>query len=375
MIEKAKNQDKLYSVDFIRFIFSAVIVYYHIFHTNIKSVAEGLPMYEKLFADCAFGGAAVECFFIISGYFLYKSFRKRPDISVTEFAYNKFARLWPVVAVYCLISIVLFGFDGYDALYHLLFLQAAGFKTKVTGILWYISPLFIVMVFMFAFYKNTKDKKKYNLFLAAAVYFSYVMVINDCGKVFGRDNIYGIFSLSVLRAVAGIGLGYLVAVLQKQIESLDFVKKFKGTRVTNTLIFAAVSVVEITSFYYLMRYFLDSRNSYDQQFISVILFTAFFACLLTKRGIFTLIFNNKFFGFFGKYAYSIYVMQQISFNILKRTLWQNADYVSSHFLRTVLISTAFAVVLGTVTYYAVEKPCSILLSKFGRKLFAKSGRE
>lgn len=372
MSEKIKNSDKLYSVEFVRFIFAAVIVYYHILHSNIKGAAIDLPIYGRLYDDCAFAGSAVECFFIISGYFLYKSFQRRPNIPVLEFAYNKFARLWPVLAVYSLIGLLFFNFNGYDSFYNMFFLQAVGVTPDVSGITWYVSPLFIVMIFMFAFYKNTKDKKKYNLFLAVAVYFSYVMIINDCSKVFGRHTIYGVFSIAVLRAVAGIGLGYLIAVVQNNIKSLDFVKNFRGGKLKNALIFIAVSAIEVTSFYYLMRHFLDSQNSIQQQFFVVLLFTLFFVCLLIRRGIFTLLFNNKFFGFLGKYSYSIYMMQQISFNILKQTFWQNSDYVTSHFVRTLAISTAFSVLFGIATYYAVEKPFGALLSKFGKKLFARN---
>lgn len=375
MTERIKNSDKLYSVEFVRFIFAAVIVYYHILHSNIKGAAEGISMYGRLYDDCAFAGAAVECFFIISGYFLYKSFQRRPNTSVLEFAYNKFVRLWPVLAVFLLIGVLFFHFNGYESFYCALFLQAAGVTPDVSGITWYVSPLFIVMEFMFAFYKNTKDKKKYNLFLAVLVCFSYVMVINDCSKVFGRHNIYGIFSAAVLRAVAGIGLGYLIAVVERQIKSLDFVKKFKGKRFENVLIFIVISAIEATTFYFMMRHFLDSQNSFPQQFFVVLLFTAFFSCLLTGRGIFTLLFNNKFFGFLGKYSYSVYMMQQIAFYILQKVFWENSKYTAyleNHFVRTLIISTVLTVLFGIITYYVVEKPCSILLTKFGRKLFAKS---
>lgn len=375
MSEKIKNSDKLYSVEFVRFIFAAVIIYFHILHSNIRGVAIDLPIYSRFYADCAYAGAAVECFFIISGYFLYKSFQRKPDISVLEFAYNKFARLWPVLAAFLLIGLLFFYFNGYNSFYNMFFLQAAGVTTEVSGITWYISPLFIVMVFMFAFYKNTKDKKKYNLFLAVIVYFSYVMVINDCSKIFSRHNIYGIFSAAVLRAIAGMGLGYLIAVVSEKIKNLDSVKNFKGNWFQNTIIFILVSAAEIASFYFMMHHFLDSQNSIDQQFFVVLLFTVFFSCLLSKRGIFTLLFNNKLFGFLGKYSYSIYVMQQIAFYILQKVFWGNADYTAyleNHFLRTLIISTALSILFGIAAYYIVEKPFGILLSRFGKKLFAKN---
>ncbi len=211
------------------------------------------------------------------------------------------------------------------------------------------------------------------MFLAVFVYFSYVMVINDCSKVFGRHTIYGVFSIAVLRAVAGIGLGYLIAVVSEKIKNLDYIKNFKGNWFQNTLIFILVSAAEIASFYFMMRHFLDSQNSMQQQFFVVLLFTVFFVCLLSRRGVFTLLFNNKFFGFLGKYSYSIYMMQQIAFYILQKVFWENFDYtvyLENHFLRTLIISTVLTILFGIITYYAVEKPFGILLSRFGKKLFA-----
>jgi len=372
MKSKGLKEGRLYSVEFIRFVFAGIIVYYHILHSNIKGVAEGLPIYERLYGSCAFAGAIVECFFIISGYFLFKSFQRRPDISTMEFAYNKFARLWPLLAVYLLIGYNFFYFNGYECFYNALFLQAAGVTTEVSGITWYVSPLFFTMIFLFALYKSFKDKNKFNLLLGVLVYFSYAVLVNNCGGSFSRINIYGFLSLAVLRAVAGLGLGYLIAVAEMRFKGLEAVKNFKPNAFKKALIFIIVSATEIITMYFMLRHFFDSQNSIKQEFFVVLLFSIFFICLLSKKGIFTLLFNNKLFGFAGKYSYSVYMMQQIAFCILQRTFWLNTAYVENHFVRTLLISTALSIAFGIVAYYVVEKPCYMLLSKFGKKLFSKN---
>mgnify|MGYP001522122991 CR=1 FL=1 len=65
----AKNE-KLYSVEFLRFIFACVIVYFHFLHTNIMNYTGGSAFYQKLADNCS-GDKLVECFFILSGFFLF----------------------------------------------------------------------------------------------------------------------------------------------------------------------------------------------------------------------------------------------------------------------------------------------------------------
>jgi len=372
MTDTIVKPQKLYSVEFVRFVFAAIIVYYHILHSNIQGAAEGMPIYERLYDNCAYAGAIVEAFFIISGYFLFKSFLHKPNLSVKEFAYNKFARLWPVLALYLLIGLIFFYFNPYDCFYNALFLQAVGVTPKVSGITWYVSPLFFTMIFLFALYKNFKNKTKFHLLLGVFVYFSYVLLVNNCGTVFGRDTIYGVFSLSVLRAVAGLGLGYLIGAAVQSFEKLDYVRNDKGNRFSGAVIFLVVSAAEIISLYFMMRHFFDAQNSMKQEFFFVLLFTVFFLCLISRKGIFTVLFNHKLFGFVGKYAYSIYMMQQIAFYILQKTFWQNTAYMHAHFVRTLVISTALSIVFGIAVYYIVEKPSYYFLTKFGKRLFAES---
>ncbi len=64
---------RLHNIEFLRFLFAIIIVYFDILHSNIMKFVgnnEGYYLLQKL-SDNA--GWIVECFFIISGYFLYKS--------------------------------------------------------------------------------------------------------------------------------------------------------------------------------------------------------------------------------------------------------------------------------------------------------------
>lgn len=185
------------------------------------------------------------------------------------------------------------------------------------------------------------------------------------------ETVNGFISLGLLRALGGIGVGYLIAVCLQSIKNMPSVRSFKPNKIQNFIICAIISVFEIGSLAMLMCHFLFVNKTYDNHFLVVIAFSVLFVCMVSTKGLLSRIFNNKFFGFFGKYAYSIYVMQTISFWILRDYVWKNSDYILNHGLRCIIISIAFAVAVGIITYYAVEKPCSKILKKFGNKLFSK----
>ena len=71
-----KRAEELYSVDFLRFIFAMIIVYFHIFHDNIMKFTNNSGFYKNLYEN-ANGDVLVECFFLLSGFFMFYSFKKR----------------------------------------------------------------------------------------------------------------------------------------------------------------------------------------------------------------------------------------------------------------------------------------------------------
>lgn len=366
-----KKSTRLYNVEAIRFLFSVIIVYYHILHSNIMNFTGGSSFYERLAFQSSNASLIVECFFIISGYFLYKSYCRKPDLSVKEFVYNKVARLWPMLLVYEFIILIFFSGKPYVLFFNVLFLQCNGISFDYQGINWYISPLFWCLIFYFVLLKCTKDKRKTNLFIAVLVYFSYMMNLRATNGDFGRDVEYSIISLALFRAVAGVGLGYLIGVCVDSVKNLPSVKKFQPGKMENAVISIVISVLEIGFFALLLVQLLYKDKAYQNKFIAVILFTGLFVCMLTGKGILSVITNNKVFGFFGKYAYSIYVMQQISFYIMQKTIWQNEAFVQNHALRCIAVSVLISVLFGIAAYYIIEKPAAALFKRFGKKLFKK----
>ena len=132
---------------------------------------------------------------------------------------------------------------------------------------------------------------------------------------------------------------------------------------TDRSAFCLASDMEILTLSMLLVDFFYSKKAYDNQFIVVILFPAFFACLLTRKGIFSRLTDHKFIGLPGRYAYSIYVMQEVAFEVLKKTLWKNTSFLRDYPIAAIAVSIMLTMSLGILTYHMVEKPAAAWLKK------------
>ena len=352
------QKTRLHNIDFLRFLFAIIIVYYHILHSNIiPFIGENE---EYLFLQSHNGNAwiIVECFFIISGFFLFQSWKQK-NTSVLEFTVRKFIRLWPVLFFSIAISVLFFNANKFSSIFNVLFLQCIGVSLDYQGINWYISPLFWGSLFYYAILK------KYNfqtttICIAVITYLGYAININTLDGSFGRETIFGFVNLALARALAGLGLGYLIAFSLEQLNRCKI--RFKGT---NSLLFQLLKIVlftaiELSCFVFLMAFFVLGLD-YKNKAIVVIIFSLLLICFILRKGLVSRILNHAVFGFAGKYAYSIYVMQQICFWVLQRTLWRTQ--IINNVLLCIGLSIMFCGIIGILTYYTIERPASRLISK------------
>lgn len=346
---------KYYNIEFVRFIFSLLIVYYHILHSNIMNYTNGNSIYQILADYSCYAGFIVECFLILGGYFLFNTFVKKPDLDWKHFAFNKIARLWPVLAFSIIIGIIFFHSKIYPSIFNILFLQCIGISLEYKGITWYVSPFFWGTLFYFALLKSIRFNLA-NLLIAIITYFSYVININYCDGGFGRGVIYQIIDLSLLRVLGGLGLGYLLGLFISVLPPTNILENIhsKHTTFIQTVIF---SIAEIGTLIFLLLYFMYSKIAYKNHFIIVIAFIILLYCLIQGHGIMSQALNTlKVMGSLGKYAYSIYIMQQTAFYILQKSLWKSTVFVTSHVFLCIGISIIFCVIIGMLTYHLVEYP-------------------
>lgn len=362
MQRNMERKQKYYNIEFLRFAFAICIVYFHLLHSFMMDYTGGCDLYLRLAEQSKYAKYIVECFFIISGYFLYHTIRKHPDMTTQSFVIRRVIRLWPALACSIIISAVFFGKSIYASFVDLLFLQSSGLATDWQGLNWYVSAFFVVEIFYFVLYKCFHNSSKMKLLICMLIYFGYEININAMDGGFGRTMFHGIINLGMARAVAGIGLGYMFAIEWTAITERWKQQKSSRERPDNRG-FWIISALEILTLSMLLVDFFYSRKAYENQFIVVILFPVFLACLLTRKGIVSRLTDYKFVGLPGKYAYSIYVMQEVAFAILKRTLWKNTDFLRDYPVAAIVTSVFLTAALGILTYYLVEQPSARFLKK------------
>ena len=110
----------------------------------------------------------------------------------------------------------------------------------------------------------------------------------------------------------------------------------------------------------MFKWFLFGKN-YMNSFMVIIVFVILFICFIKSNGLLSQLLDKKLFSILGRYAYSIYVMQQIAFYVLQKTLWKTAivDNVSV----CLTISLVFCTLIGVATYHLIEQPCTKLYTK------------
>lgn len=344
---------KIRNIEALRFIFAIIIVYYHIMHNNLFKLYENFSVLQNFQKASTDGCIIVELFFVISGFFLYKTFEKHKSNTVFSFALNKLFRLWFVFAfaILCCFVMSIFGltkFNGYAEFLNLLFMQCNGISFSFKGINWYVSSFFWAILFYFVLLK-TCSRNIANFLIALMTYFGYVGLVHIG---FGRDVAYNFISLGVLRGLAGIGFGYLVALL---IENLSNVTM--NFKINRAISFISASAVEIYCFIFLMQNFVFHKISYRNPMLFVFTFAILLILFVYKKGLLSTLLDNKLSEFLGKYSYSIYVMQQVVFYILQNTLWKNESLVLNHIYICLTISIIFSVITGIIVYHLVEKPC------------------
>lgn len=351
---KIKNRSKLKNVEFIRFFFAVSIVYFHLLHSAMMPYTGEAEIYTYLAEQSKYAKYIVECFFIMSGYFLYGSLLRYPEQKTMDFLSKKIIRLWPVLAISTVFSMIFLDVPVSEGILNLFFLQSTGLTTGWKGLNWYVSAFFFAEVFYFLLYRTLKNSRTMKIVVCMLVYFGYVLNIVTTDGGFGRKVVYGVFSLAIARAIAGVGLGYLLGNFYDGIK-----EKYQKTLLeagTERKAVLGISLAEMGSLLVLLGDFFGGKQAGKNQFIVVIFFSVFFVCMLTEKGIFSRLISKTPICVFGKYAYSIYVMQEAAFYLLKKTLWKNTGFMQTCPTGALGVSVLVAVCMGVAVYYLVEKP-------------------
>lgn len=340
------SSERLKNVDFFRFIFAVMIVMYHcngVLYSKFSNVISNLLPGVSHFNIC------VDFFFIISGFFLFKSLKK--DMPAFEFMKNRFLRLAPLIWLYLLL-------DNNFYIIKLFLLNDIGFGPRAgTTIHWYVSVLFWLSLFYFTLAK-VFEEKYLNLIIWIITVCSLGFCLNWSEFMLGGNyqNVFYFVNVGVLRGLFGMGIGYFVYLLYKS----DFLNNINSYMKKFLYVFEP-----IIFFYFIGMFIFSAVMPKNTAFTYLILFVIIFFMFMKNLGILSKLLNKEFSVIIGSWSYAIYVMHPLVIKMFRQFAYQHKAFVADNTMLMFWITVATAVFVGSITHYLFEKPINKLFKKFG----------
>lgn len=301
-----ENKHKyFYNVDFLRFLLAITIVIYHCSTRNyLYKFFPNVEWLSSFYKNASDANLSVDMFFIISGFFLFYTFK---EIDVFEFIKNRLIRLYPLILFYSMLTIFMsiYVFEipnylPYKEFYRLLLIDNIGFSLKSVGLTWFVSVSFWISLFYFYSYKHL-NRKFFNFLNALLVLFCFVFFIHSFNGRLGAAHYcvsyYNIFNVGVMRGIAGIGTGYFMFLLYN---SLSVYNNTKFKSIIST-------ILECSLIYFVFNHLVFQRLHYSN-LIVIIAFCTLFILFTLQNGLLSTLLNNNFSKLLGKYSYSIFMV-------------------------------------------------------------------
>ena len=334
-----------YSVDFLRFLLVMAICYVHQMHQE-------LAVYSPIYIDAKSHllGLGVECFFIMSGFFLF--FEKQ--LSIYSYACSRFIRLWPLLALSICIPAFIFGIEKEDV-YTLLFLQGTGISQgcRLNGVAWYVCVLFWCSLFYFGV-KKIPYKQLQLFFVGIVVAASFAMLWGGSkGDLIYSDprgfSPKGGISIMLLRGIFAMGVGFLFGLMQAG-ERWGYNNK-------RSMTFFEISILAVFLLFYFRAFgYFSLKISYC---VVMAFFSMLFLLFYNNAGyISSRLLNLKIFNLLGKYSYAIYITQNCMFFVSKQ-LAANSEmlYIIQNYPKTTKIIFMLLYIVNGIVFYYIAQQC------------------
>ncbi len=353
--------EKIKDIEILRFLFSLVIIFVHIKVLILKPFVDEIPFYQNLIDNFSYSYLPVDFFFIISGFFLFLT--TDFGCNFIDFAKKKFLRLMPlafyIIVLYWLAAqFTPIKFIKYENVFAMLTLNNCGLTLSYPNnhCLWYISALFWCMCFYFYLYKII-NKKHFNFITACMIFFCYSLWLHSHFP-HNWQNVYKVFNIGMLRGIAGLGVGYFISMIYK--DNIDKIRQ------TNLKILPKIltTAAEIYLFCFIFYYICLHKMNYNNQLILIVAFIGLFWLFLIKKGWFSMLLENNFSVFLGKFAFPIFMTHFFILDLWVYTVVKNChDLIVLHPWLNLVLMFITMILFGVITHYFVEQPINRLLKK------------
>lgn len=363
---QTEAKPKIFNLDLLRLFASCAIVMFHLFggHLHIS----GVPLYEMLYNASRQGRLATDLFFILSGFFLVYTFK--PSVNLRTFIKKRVLRFWPVLIfiICCHFILSLFGLFNFDLYRHFITFTGiiatgyVGAKVSI-GRFWYVSALLLVSIALYYLMLRVTKRKRDEI-VGALVIFAYTilvtMPINFDGIVWAQMW-HGIISVGMLRAIGGVGLGYLIARWYEQYCAKEHLPDTKTRKMAFTVIESIALLLSIGSV-------LCHLFGYQYNILVIGIFVITIGLLLAKRGWLSQKLNTIDISFLSRYTYSMFMSHPLVFVILRQLIWKpNRQILYNEPVGNLILTITMVVLMTLITYHCVELPAKRWAARINRK--------
>ena len=336
-------KERFNNIDFFRFLFAIMIAMFH-----FKGISGD---YAKMIPGIGHWHVCVDFFFIISGFFLFHSFKK--DMPAFEFIKKRFFRLAPLIWLFLILLAIFYFISGQSVPFDYYILRATllsniGFAPNtLNGNHWFIPVLFWVSIFYF-YIGKTFEKKYLNLVVGLVTFFSLTVYLQwthfNTGGYLGSMLF---INKGVLRGLFGMGIGYFI----NELFNINFLKNC--TKISKI----GISFCEIFCVG-LLGYFLSiNKLPGKSAFLYILIFAVIFFLFLRKQGFLSRILDRKIFVVLGSWAYAIYVIHPLIKDLFKYFIKNSHNsIIKHHSVEIMLLYLLCTIIMGVLIYYLFEKP-------------------
>lgn len=215
---KVRNDNMIYVW---RIVFTNMIAAFHF--GNVYNIAKDMGMTNGWYI-------AVEFFFIVSGFLLYRQCKNNRYESNVACIKDKYFNIYPIYLICFIITFLIKTADDpasrilrlQDSFWEIAGLHCIGLNrgwNYINGISWYISTLFICSFFLYYLLQN-HEKITVNFLLPLSIMIFYSWFYRKAAVLdFHIVDIEGFFiNGALMRGIAGMGLGVIAAQLNSYLE-------------------------------------------------------------------------------------------------------------------------------------------------------------
>lgn len=304
-------------LDCLKFFLTCIIMLMHISQQNVQ--------YSKMFF---FGGAAVEIFFVISGYLMCCS-AARSDCPMDElgketieFIWKKFKSFWvPYCVLFLGRFIVWFIMSGQKLLMNkglrvfgnqvlyfipnFLLLSKSGILEDegLTNIAWYVSAMFLVMLVLFPLVRRYGQNFRLIVAPAIAIFVSGYMYLSS-GVYKWTEGMLGVTDGSIWRALVGLCVGCMV---------YDFSRYIKERKLLNRQR-AFLSFCDVILM--LMLIWIMTVGNLKTSFLVIIVAFFLVSIIASKQNIASDLFDCRLSRILGKISMHVYFLHVLARSIV-----------------------------------------------------------